>query len=67
MAKIKFYKLNGLQTKGKKINSIDTSDNFKEMRLIKSELLKRQCATRIKAKDIVLLEQAEEKEKDLKV
>ena len=65
MAKIKFYKLTGLQHNRKKINSINTNDDFKERKLIKSKLLKEQGVTRIKANDVVVFEKIEEEEKGL--
>ena len=62
MAKIKFYRPSGLQKQASQIESIDKSDNFEEKKATKSALLKEQCSTRIKAKDIVLFEQTPENE-----
>ena len=61
MAKIKFYKPSGLQRQATKIDSIDRSDNFEEKKATKSKLLKEEGSTRIKAKDVVVFEQSEEK------
>ncbi|MBQ4542362.1 MAG: hypothetical protein IJA23_05905 [Clostridia bacterium] len=60
MAKIKIYKPSGEQKKGKKIEKIDISDNFEEQKQMKSELMKKQCATRVKAKDVVVSDYADE-------
>ena len=60
MAKIKFYKPSGLQKQGTKIDSIDKCDNFEEKKATKSALLKQECATRIKANNVVLFEQSSE-------
>lgn len=64
MAKIKFYKLKGNQNNGKPIESIDLcdDDSIKERLQTKSKLSKEQCATRIKSRDVVLLENSDENE-----
>ena len=67
MAKIKFYKLKGEVPKGKQIKSITRFDECdKNNLLIRQQiLLRRRCATRIKAKDIVISSQTRENETNL--
>ena len=60
MAKIKIYKPSGKRVNGKKIEKIDLSENFEEMKQAKMELMKKQCETRIKAKDVVVSDYADE-------
>ena len=60
MAKIKIYKPSGNKVNGKKIEKIDLSENFEEKKQIKTELMKKQCETRIKAKDVVVSDYADE-------
>lgn len=62
MAKIKFYKLKGEIVKVDKIESISRFDNKAKENLLttKLKLLKEQCSTRIKAKEIVISSQAKE-------
>ena len=63
MAKIKIYKPSGLQKQWKPIDSINQNDNYEERKAIKSEIMKQQCTTHIKAKDVVVFEQSEENER----
>ena len=56
MAKIKFYKLKGKVVGGYKIESISGLDdeNKENLLVIKRELLKKECSTRLKAQDIII-------------
>jgi len=64
MAKIEFYKLKGNIPKGKKVETIAGNDGKVNEKLLirKSELLKQECATRIKARDVHIIAQAAESE-----
>ncbi len=62
MAKIKFYTPTGQLPKGREIKSIageDCANNYKERLQKQRELAKQQHIARIKAKDVVLLEQTD--------